>query len=1038
MEYTTFAIVTIESLWPSPTSTSKEVGGGEIGKAGDIKDTSTYKGEVRGRVGSNDNSYYNTASSEFSRGYYIIVALNVTNLNTSSTVTGSNSFNLSFTPDKIIYIDQNMGTTTIEELIRAAIAKPDASGNILHESFSNSLSEQLINKLKTTSGVQYTEIPVGSGNFNIKDIIEIGDTVSIWLYNDPSEFPVRIEYYQGNQGKVKDMQAITGSHTRRMPIVASDDVMDYSVSSYTNITNRSQANAVNAASGKKNRSISVSFDDVKAAAIDIAVRAGGYLDQDGNRDAIQTYALTAVSDALTSEKGINYRFKNLNISAVDLIGYYLSDVMGTSYVTYHKDQLLESAASDDSGKDYKANEAPKSQKLDIKGNIYSYNPAVSSTMKPMLYFISKMYQLQGALDDTKVFFEKGNGVRVNKDAQNLDIGFILESKTLNARRRPSEFASSVFDSALFVQGYHALRSQLMNLAKAEAEGAKEAVAYNAVNPKKAIDRASLYSPISGDTPYLIMRGHIKQASSTHSVQGVNINISGSGYEYPMEKHTVFYDDVQTFAGGLISFQDYTSYYASLKPPQVIIAFLTKWMPKKVKWGRASKSHNTQTKLAGVKLDSKTETSYLVRGSTVFERNRKSLLYKTEDIEENVEDYDNKAKALQEFRENEIKNDSRVFTPINYVDLTRVAEFTRALDRADPSGLIATSTVPTTIQTRDTIMSACKKVANVSNLYELFVDETGRLIYRAAPEAWERTPKTSYIPTIESDSVLSFTEVESDESIFTVFDIQPTGNASLGAGTSQLTRYNWGRAIPRSGYVPIDADSKDSVPNMFSPELFRYGMRYQYINDHYGVHNDVMRPKAYNLLRFYKTPLKKGEVTVIADPTYRAGNTVLVTLKDRKTRSKAVIDIDATIKWLESMPDDGLERYVGVEERLVDWTRYYTNNEMDRELFGDKAYTSALGGALSLNTVRKAIVNTLKLIKSDEYGGHTHITADMFPTTLWFYLSQTGTSDSKAANVVKAYKAALKYAKTNDASVFSRDIIPYLRYVEFNTFISRQY
>ena len=1057
MEYTSFAIVTIESLWPSPVSSALEVGAVEIDKSGNITDTSAFKGEERGRLGS-DRAYYNNSKGigGFKRGYYILVALNVTNVNTGSDISGNNSFDVSFTPDKILYVDEKEGTMTIEELIRATVAKQEtAAENRLHSSFTSSLSKSILDTLKK-SGIQYTEIPVSGTSFNIKDVVEIGDTVSIWLYNDPEDFAIRPEYFtELPKGTIRDMQAITGSHNRQMPMFASDDVAEYGVSSYTNITNKAQASAVADATKADPKPLRVSFEDVKAAAIDIAVKAGTYRDMEdgrGNRGSVQTYAMNVVP---TTKKGeIDYSHKNMMVSSVDIIGYYLSDMLDNNqYVTYHQSQNREyvtptSYRGDSGGV---ANRDPAG-----KGALYVYNAGISdaSTTQAMLYFISKMYQLQGALDDPKVFFEKGKDVVLNTKAKDLNVGFEQEAVYRSARFRPAIFHTSNFDASLFISGYNALKTYLEGIAAKEAAGLKKAVSYKAPQTDserggRYIDRAILYSNNSGDTPYLIMRGHIKQSSSTHSAQGVNITISGSGYEYPMEKHMVFYDDAQTFEGSLVAFQDYTSYYSSLKPPQVIVAFLTKWMPKKVKWGPLTESANTQTTLAGVKINSNSK-SYLVRGSTIFERNRKSLLTKYETDETPTQD-SSSSEEMAKRKEAEIKNDSRVFTPINYVDITRVAEFTRALDRADPSGLIATSTVPTTIQSRDTIMAACKKVANVSNLYELFVDETGRLIYRVSTEAWERTPRPAYIPSVESDILISFTENESDEAIYTVIDIQPTGNASLGAGTNQLTRYNWGRAIPRSGYVPINVDNKESVPNMFSPELFRYGMRYQYLSDYYGVHNDIMRPKAYNLLRFYKEPLKKANATVIADPTYRKGNTVYVSLKNRKTRSKAVIDIDATLAWLKhkEMTDEDWERYIGVEERLQNWEKFYQNQYILGNFFTRKAYdmdngkdNQGLDSELSVKFIRRAIISTLEALKKPEYGGFTHISAEMFPTTLWYYLHsdnvRSHTGDQPGAMVRKAYSAALKFASNGDKSGFTPEVIPYLRFIEFNSFISRQY
>jgi len=126
------------------------------------------------------------------RGYFKIIPLNVIQVATSTSTggaVGQSNFNVTFTMDDVIIIADTFGAGQIQtNLPRAIPIKIDEVFDEINRRMPNSSVSQNVRETVGLFGMRAFRISGNDFTFNIEDIVEANDTVTIWLYHDPKEF----------------------------------------------------------------------------------------------------------------------------------------------------------------------------------------------------------------------------------------------------------------------------------------------------------------------------------------------------------------------------------------------------------------------------------------------------------------------------------------------------------------------------------------------------------------------------------------------------------------------------------------------------------------------------------------------------------------------------------------------------------------------------------------------------------------------------------------------------------------------------------
>lgn len=500
-------------------------------------------------------------------------------------------------------------------------------------------------------------------------------------------------------------------------------------------------------------------------------------------------------------------------------------------------------------------------------------------------------------------------------------------------------------------------------------------------------RVVLTTKTHGETSYLAFRGHIKTISSNVQAGngGYTVTLSGAGMEYPLSKSIVFYDELLINQTGSI-LADFNVTYSRLSSARVIMYMINRWAPKKIKFGATSKSNEAQLRIMEINIKGKPKI--LLRGYIVPD---KDASLNNENTAPNVSVGNSDIKKM------------RIFNAINYLDTHRINEIVRAMDNVDPTGRLGSQIGPFVPQPKQSIMSNLKGAAGPSQLFEFFVDESGRLMYRMTFEAWERTPEPVYTPTLEDEEVISVNFQRTDEEVVTVMDVIPASR-TLSNFQSSTDNNSSSRALPRLTTLPMNSPTPEDNA---SASMYRYGLRYNTVQDYYSSISGNSRSKAYGLLRFFENPMKRAEVKVLNNTAYRAGNTVLLNLESVRKRSHSVINVDDNIKWLENIiaDEDLLKAYIGVDYRLIKGNSIYksktfnVNKVIEQTSWSNFVQTPEKEVALRLLKTFK----WLKLVISNDNGeklvtnqkGDLILTPEFFPSTVWYYLGDNGKANNNS-------------------------------------------
>lgn len=983
VQYTAFALVAIESVWPNPDGNELSPDESDL----DLIDATptNYKSSARKGFSTLSSDVVTERDYYEKQGYYKILPLNVTAVRTSSSETGS-SFSVTFTLDDLLLItaEDNLDS------LRYATGLPFSTNDLIESDLQGALPQLFDAKAEGAEwryvkdselGLSRYRISGANSSFNVEDLVDINDTVTIWLYHDPQDFYLKDDLPQSNyfddEGNLlrftDKITNVIGSGDRRNQF--SSDTISYD-------------ETLLGVLGIINEFSSTSIETLLASGED---------------------AEEIVAQAPTANKDNLY----------NLISAYSLNAMSGSPATTIEERVVVSVAES-------FNDASETSIEKITNLILKFvNPTVEPTTTVLASTTGYDATVADGRRDIQSIIEK-----LPLDTSDSDFLLGLDSyiSVLNhfeniGLHTTGEIQDFIYSINLFALEIDKKTKNYVTkyLTKKQISRTKQTF----VN-----GRTSLLNESHGETPYIALKGVISSVEvSVGTSEGTYaVTLSGKGYEKTLTDNEVFYEDFFFNSDLSLARTDYQTVYVNMSPPRAIQHILSRWAAKQVVLGKANAwSQATINRFAHISMR-------LNKNEEEENEDNESLNYeeaaKSSPLGDNIPIRG--GFILAESPDNLQLNQIRLFAPLNYLDTTRLQEMVRTLDRSYQYPEIESSfNTAMELEGRNSIMDNIRKIGGIANFYQLFVDETGRVRYRLTFEAMERTPKPGFTPTIQDYDLLSEGNVFSsdDNNLVTVVDVKPL----TGEYTTVITDYGLiGRSTPEVGKVPL-GDTGDIPVETLSPEMYRYGMRTFSVQDLYQSTTREAAKKAALYRQFFGIPLKKASVRLRNNTSYRVGETVLISLLNNKKRSRTLIDIPKMINWLKfiltnedpSLREDLLKMYIGVDDRLLEKGKnsfILTSGEYN-PFWGSEIGGSGINKYAEFNKnpheyVAQMFLDTLTFV-SEVLPGVNVITPDYFPTLYWFYQYNPGGATSWDENRVddeaikEAYKLSLMVALGNN-------------------------
>lgn len=983
VQYTAFAIVAIESVWPNPDGNELLPDDTDLALIG--AEESTYKSETRGSFGVTNTSSEGVVTERDyygKQGYYKILPLNVTLAKTNTSLSGS-TFTVTFTLDDLLLITSENDFNAF----RYATGIPMSSNDLVESELVGALPQLLDAKSEggdwtyvkdSDLGLSRYRVSGASSSFNVEDLVDVNDTVTIWMYHDPQDFYFKDklpeqDFFDENGELLRFSESIKnviGSGDRRNQFGTDrrsfDEKLLGDLGLINEIVSESMESLINSGADEE-----VVISQVPRV----------------NRDNLYDYLLNFTTSATSGIPGLDVdkrindsvegAFRGVDPTQLGLIKFVISKI-------------------------YKPNSGVN---VDDTGQI-NEDAVGAVRVRGERNSVDKIIQ---ALPD-------GSGpMLLSYDSENLDddVSSLFDYLELDSES----------DRSRFILG--------MNLFAANINTKTEEYARTYLTKKKVSrsrqtfvnGRTALINEAHGETPYLALKGSISSVVTNvgTSEGSYTVTVSGYGYEKVLNDSQVYYEDLMYTDINMQPMSDFQTIYVNMSPPRAIQHLINRWAPKQVLFGKPN------------------EWSIDVSSSWL---RLEAIVEPTEDPNENrkfSEVFGNGVVPIRgvytvsELTQENKPENIRLFTPVNYLDISRIQEMVRTLERSYRSPeLEASLTTSVQVDGRTSIMENIRKVGGVANFYQYFVDEAGRFRYRLSFEAYERTPKPEYIPTIQDYDVLgdgtSFSV--NDSELVTVVDVAPhSGN--MGLSTVDLNLL--GRNMPESGRAPLSGLENVNL-EMISPELYRYGFRGVKILDLYQSDSGGAKRKAAMYRGFYGQPIKKANIRLRNNTSYRVGETVLVSLQKNKKRSRTLIDLNRWITWLTNLKGnpDLMRMYVGVDGRMLRRAKdSFVLTAGEYNPFGDSEVSGGVGLELynKFNEdphlfVLEAFLKTFEYMR-DTLSGVNVVTPEYFPNLYWYYAELPGGAYGWDENrvddekILEAYTHSLKASVLGDSSSVER-------------------
>ena len=973
-QYSAFAIVAIESVWPNPEGNELSPDDFDLSLLEAMSEnakSSTRDGFKPGNVAT-ERDYYEK------QGYYKILPLNITHLETSSSISGS-SFVVTFTLDDLVLVVPNGS----EDHFRFATGLPISTNDLIESDEPNQLPQLLSPSGEDEAnwkfvkdkdlGLSRYRVTGPYSAFNVEDLVDVNDTVTIWIYHDPQDFYVKdgLPSFDENDFLSNENDSITGivgSADRQNQFSTEKSNFDESMLFSIGLVNKIVAEAVELDEDSPVEQITpVNKDNIADTLYLMSREASGGVLKGSRLEKIEEYVDTAFPIKSPGE----------------------DEDFADGFDETQRKYLVNILAAMSGAERFEVPEGKRPSDSDIE-----------ERRRTQLNNIISRLAEDYPDEETDGFVVVSS---FDREDANIDIANDIR-----------EFGFE--DPIQFIFALRIFQDEINKKAQKYADNYLKRRSSSTISQSFTNGRKVLLNESHGETPYLALKGVVSSiTTSIGTTEGsYTVTLSGSGYEKVLTSNEVFYEDLLFPEVRYSPLSDFNTVYMNMSPPRAVHQIISRWAAKQIVFGKITSFSDTALnrnfwlrKSFGTPEEdeepgeeetnhykegfSGKEGAFLIRGMLVYSDYADSEGFRPENL--------------------------RVFAPVNYLDITRIREMNIVLDRSyeNPTEESRISAAQS-LAGRSSIMENIRRVGGVANFYEMFVDETGRFRYRLTFEAMERTPNPGYTPIIQDYELLSSGNAFSvdDSRLSTVVDVTPIL-------TSQVTVYQGlafiGRSAPRVGKFPIDNDGEVPIPEeTISPELFRYGLRTLKIQDLYQSERGGARRKAHLYRMFYGEPIKQASLRVRNSTSFRPGETVLVNLQRYKKRSRTLIDLNKMIEWMEFLEGDkeAREMYIGVDTRLLTEGKssyIYTGSDdylpiPNEGLYGDFSKTPH-------NFVATAFKNTFIFIL-DALGDVGVITPEYFPTTYWYHTWPDGKGDTggfrnwdqgtvESSEIVKLYK-----------------------------------
>jgi hypothetical protein len=993
------------------------------------------------------------------RGYFKLLPLNIIQVSSSTSTggtVGQSSFNVSFTMDDVLIIADRFAAENITSTLPRAIPiKIDEVFNEVSKIFGNSPVPEKIKSEINPYGMYAFRISGNEFTFNIEDVVEANDTVTMWLYHDPKEFDfINLDSSDSSKSAFdkfvlnKDFSSVIGSGSRRSQDdfkLLNEDGTLFRKTPKTLVQSIFFKTGVLNSFSSPESLLPGQGQEVRLSRLDafnFLVESGRILNLDGlganfsevispDNPALNL-SISGVTSKIISRSDNNQR-TNFGDSGVSILQGQLNNFIRNTFIAKIKDFNL-AAERRARGNSSESGGAPKL----IPETSLSYQASATA-------FISSVREI----------------LQLNPDANARDLA--TSWRDLQARKKiPSLAGVSLTEIFLTNPGELTIPGEaedyfqtIINYVNTLNLLAEESLSFlseqNQINVVSAgsseegfFNKKTYFSTVShGETPYLILKGHISSVEVKYgATQGSNtVTISGGGYEKVLNDNIVYYEDLFSPTGGTFG-QALEAYpiYSQMLPPRALLSFIESNVPRFMLIGKPTKqiidARNMSLQFAAARRASDYQVTEEdeVRATGTFQQEEikrprnivedyfdsgKALVRGLGAIDINV----NTVETLPELRSSgDSQNESkfefgkvslRLFYPVNYLNTSRIREMINSLEAAyEQNPDEAVIKIPIKLSPMQPVSNNLMTFNGPKEINHLFVDETGRLRQRLSFEAWERVPNPEYTPIITDNDVLaagsSFSR--NSEPVTTMVDIRAN---YLTTGRGIVDARFAGRTLSGGNdYIPLIVIKNENFNNerllgdgsnfyeTISEPFFRYGMKYKLLNDVYTTSTRIAKRRSILYQGFFSKPIKTASVNIKGNPSYRAGETVLVCLNSYKYRSREIVDVNKTLDWLRYLKTNKelIPLYIGVDKRWINRDTYFATSKLGESKEYNFWLGPLLGAASPEEYILDKFIETFTYLKNTLDGGLKFITPEYFPTTLWGFL---GTSNSYFFNGINS-------------------------------------
>lgn len=293
------------------------------------------------------------------------------------------------------------------------------------------------------------------------------------------------------------------------------------------------------------------------------------------------------------------------------------------------------------------------------------------------------------------------------------------------------------------------------------------------------DLTNLRYPLSCETPYFVLNGHISKITDSSSVNANSyargITISGTGFELPMKNHQIFID--VTNANSSVYKSIGQAMISNSTPIAAALSIMAMHLPDYAQF--FEKLSKTQEFNKGIK-DQRNFALYSSAIGVFVEKG--TVLHKTPGVDK----------------------DFFILAPIHYIDKSYLKIIKSTFD----STLIATNQILTEQRTinNGSVYENIRAFVSNSSMYSFFIDEFGTMKLRFEPSAVTQTNSTILSPYVTDKNLLSLSTTTDQSPIQTLVEILPK---PMSGGSGQSTSLLYSRATPPDIvdayglYKPID-------------------------------------------------------------------------------------------------------------------------------------------------------------------------------------------------------------------------------------------